>query len=141
MTREIKFRAWDKKRKLFIGNDILFCALFNPLNSALELKNGLQNPYKRTDKKNEMEMDLEFIQFTGLKDKNGNEIWEGDIVKYTSTNFIGIVKFSTLDTPNFRLWSIKSDIIRDLRAFSDTEIIGNIYQNPELLNGGKNENN
>ena len=74
-------------------------------------------------------------QYTGLKDKNGKEIYEGDIVKvFTSKKWrIGIIIYEhsgfTIDvTNNKELKYGRTSIIENL-----TEVIGNIYDNPELL--------
>lgn len=75
-------------------------------------------------------------QFTGLYDRNGRKIFEGDIVKY-STNKVGIINYGIAC---FSVQDIKSrnnpalDII--FADYSNVEIIGNIYDNPELLKGG-----
>lgn len=72
-------------------------------------------------------------QFTGLTDKNGRKIFEGDIVKY-STNKFGIINYGIAC---FSVQDIKSrnnpalDII--FADYSNVEVIGNIYDNPELL--------
>ncbi|MGN0686816.1 MAG: YopX family protein [Oscillospiraceae bacterium] len=72
-------------------------------------------------------------QFTGLFDKNGRKIFEGDIVRY-STNKVGIINYGTAC---FSVQDIKSrnnpalDIV--FAEFSNVEVIGNIYNNPELL--------
>lgn len=67
--------------------------------------------------------DCELIQFTGLSDKNGKEIYEGDVLK---TKYGHKIFFYCL--VNYHLWNIEN-----ILAFSEIEIIGNIHENPELL--------
>ena len=79
-------------------------------------------------------------QYTGLKDKNGKKIFEGDIVRcgtgrickvtfFISPGFIGfdLVPVGGFDAPPPKEWLL----------FADTEIIGNIHDNPELLEGAE----
>jgi len=81
-------------------------------------------------------------QYTGLKDKNSKEIYEGDILKDTITKMVYTVKFGLCFKRGYNGWyvhneehsyttSINGDY--DTNNNSMIEIIGNIYENPELL--------
>ena len=128
-----KFRAWDKKyKKRMKVNQIDF----EKKTVWLEADNG--------DHENRHTLTREFkdvilMQSTGLKDKNGVEIFEGDIVQYRDGeySYLGIVK---RDCYQFFIDGIEPDDNYDFIDVSNTfdgtsslEILGNIHENPELL--------
>ena len=124
MKREIRFRLWNPEREvLTAGLDMntIICT------SDIDFVNDF-------DKKG-----MIWMQYTGMRDRNGKEIYEGDIViSKGDVSVLYVVKFGQYMYSDacFFLEEI-SDTNPPLRFFSrgidQTEIIGNIYQNPELL--------
>ena len=131
MNREIKFRAWDNNSKEWLmgyeypnlGGFSMYgeCMLFNEWSGILN-RFILQQKDRKED-------DLKLMQFTGLLDKNGKEIYEGDIV---NTPHNGIMKVMFLDG-SFQMRMANGEKNNSLTWAYNSEIIGNIYQNPELL--------
>ena len=117
MTREIKFRAWAKGDKVMVDSMTLNNTQFLGVNFAT------------------IDSNLIIMQYTGLKDKNGKEIYEGDILKYR--NIIKEVKWYKR---NIHFEFSPHPDIEDykLNAWHNLfEIIGNIYENKELLEDDK----
>lgn len=121
--REIKFRAWDTIEKKMRYE-------------ALEIKDiGLGDGSVIASQEVQTDNPLKWMQYTGLKDKNKEEIYEGDILEYNYGNPIN------REIPNRKRDVVEFDgytWICGAKEFKylpkDLEIIGDIYENPELIN-------
>ena len=127
MKREIKFRAWNKEDKIMVDlQKITPLALNDMMNTQLNLqgRSGLFIPFFK---------ELELMQYTGLHDKNGKQIYEGDIIKCTVTeNSADYLQIEAGDKHSvLRIISIPELYQEGLS--DDGEIIGNIHENKELL--------
>jgi len=132
--REIKFRAWDKKTKVMIYDiqDHRDCddCLGERGGAKDFLEYGCENfgDFLNSDR-------FDVMQYTGLKDKNGKEIYEGDIVDLDS--WAGTQQIVFIEGA-FCLANEKGDYVGDIHycqhaGRKQSEVIGNIYENPELL--------
>ncbi len=126
--REIKFRAWDKNVE----------AMVDPENLHLD-GSGLVAVYYQNcdDVESVWETDpavlngIILLQYTGLKDKNGKEIYEGDIVRSILPGHPELIKDFII---KWEYDEITGAIgFEVLLCENDREVIGNIYENPELL--------
>ena len=117
MTQQkVKFRAWDGIEKKMVYDVIIANGkAFYKLPSGLP--GGVISP--------------EPLQFTGLHDKNGKEIYKGDMVKDRAG--LGEIIFEEGQFVIRWLFENTKETWQMDRKFKDSEVIGNIYENPELL--------
>ncbi|NLY80774.1 MAG: hypothetical protein GX072_13060 [Lysinibacillus sp.] len=119
--REIKFRVWEENiKQMFynvgIVNDELYLMFdgvgFDVVGDYREFK---------------------LMQYTGLKGKNGKKIYEGDIVSYFGLKYEVLFKNGAFGWMEDGVFYSFNEMARS--EFNKFEIIGNVYENPELLEG------
>lgn len=135
MKQEIKFRAWNKKDKVMVD---VAAMNFGPSG----LWSLIEDAY---DAELQLADNYELMQYTDLKDKNGREIYESDILKVTGEDgesYVATVKwFGDEDYPAFDLEGIPETWNYDANALATIfqegvetcEVIGNIFEDKQLL--------
>lgn len=122
--RELKFRIWSTVAKRWLCEDSQYL--------QMDGKKVHPAPWS-TLSFDVSDNEYTIQQYTGLKDINGKEIYEGDVIKgsganYDNENFIGEVCYDF----SYPCFAIKVSE-NEYRGFEEVEVIGNIYENPELL--------
>jgi len=116
--REIKFRAWDweKMSRLFDMWDLVY--------------EGFPKICYQNEERDSLKFNLEIMQYTWIKDKNGKEVYEGDLVIYGNNQWV----------IEYRPWCFYIKYLYEwlektwwLWYGENLEILGNIYENPELV--------
>lgn len=123
MNREIKFRVWLDDKMIYPKSDF---------DSGVDMLISIKGQHYV----NGVYKDVILQQYTGLKDKNEKEIYEGDIVFNDMSEHSHIVSWDdilfsfTITDMKSNTWLYLNEIIEDINCY---DIIGNIYENPELL--------
>jgi len=138
--REFKFRAWNKNKKImcYDNEDDSAESWDGSFSSSVGLINYVFNGEREEGENVNEDFPYVFMLFTGLKDKNGKEIYENDIVEFVNHNTDKKLKRTVIwDDKNicFKFTCSPSwNFIGYLEQTNGTmEVIGNIFENPELI--------
>ena len=126
--RDIKFRIWDGVKNEWLASSSKDALPYYGFALVGEVMTVQSPPYWSLDEGNIVE------QFTGLKDKNGAEIYEGDVVKVEGDGEIYRVEWIYSGfglEPRYN--SPRYPILGNVKLRKKIEVIGNIHENPELL--------
>jgi uncharacterized phage protein (TIGR01671 family) len=149
--REIKFRVWDEENTKMYSIDNLHFGYLGRGHGEYTSEDfyyGLSGHASTLSYKEHSDLKLNYskihiLQYTGIKDKHGKDVYVGDIVRYNrrggimanSKNYCNYVEYSRImgmDTYHFH--NDSNQPINNWNFLFDTfEIIGNIYENPELI--------
>ena len=130
--RPIKYRAWDKRRKRMVEV------------TSINFRDGTIQVETRHAVNREVYLeDIVLMQYTGLKDKNGKEIYEGDLLNMHYCNesvvkgkVVTVKMGMTYDSDGWQHgrtygWVAGNNSLADVAPYA--EVLGDIYENPELL--------
>jgi uncharacterized phage protein (TIGR01671 family) len=161
MTRELKFRAWHKVQKQMYWFDVMWGNLHGSGSGYIGMcPFGEPRKHLNFTSGNRREIDpsdCELMQFTGLFDKNGKAIYEGDIITYIQE--LREYKGETIEPPkdfvignyvvgwneSCAMWGLQlrkewpiTPVLNNMRTYNGKtenimEVIGNIFENPELF--------
>jgi len=119
--KEAKFKAWDKKNKKWTF-PLVCCSgritMIEPFNHRKDTKGDL--------------IKVVLVQYTGVKDRNGHEIYEKDIIETRASKSRYIIVCEK-DRVDFLAKNVLDDNCILLNWWDDMKKIGNIYENPELI--------
>ena len=129
VSRPIKFRAWDRKQKVMVYytlDDLLLQIGSGSDDAGYHLSRIVQGDLSESTK----------MEFTGLHDKNGREIYEGDVVQLRHETVQLKGKVIPAEDGHWIIFQDTDNFVGVHHNKDRIEVIGNIYENPELAEGG-----
>ena len=131
--REHKYKAWDKTNNCWYMDGNIFDLNYSGSYGDFYFDND--NPYNMRD------VDLEWVEYTGLHDCNGTPIYEGDIVRcgwHYGDDFgepVGEMEF-TNQVVEYSIGAQGAGFDLNVHGMENAEVIGNIHQHPDLIRKG-----
>lgn len=129
--REIKFKVWDKENKEWVGENV---------GGVMDLIYSMKHNCFMFDNDNfDIPKEIEVCQYTGLKDKNGKEIYEGDIIKSDNYKEEVVFKNGSFEANRYISYGTYPSGLKMAGGTinilnEECEVIGNIYEHSHLLN-------
>lgn len=142
MNRVIKFRAWDTvKHEWFTPTYEAYRGKLRDLSITLNGEILGRTMTSVADMTGEFKRNFVLSQFTGLLDKNGKEIYEGDVLESVGASYIhrDTLSFGYANGPTSQrtygyFWSASQNALSDVDDVPGRyEVVGNLYENPNLL--------
>lgn len=135
--REIKFRAWDKVNSNMIYSPIWISDTYGERSGVIGLDGSIGLIFKSSRGLEIKEVKNQFIlqQFTGLKDKNGEEIYSGDLFMDEEDGTYNWVEWNDVYGGwGTNQWFLPKELVEQAPTL---EIVGNIYEDSHLLNSSE----
>lgn len=135
MSGEIKFRVWDKTSESMLYQDDFERVELDTKNKMVTLISEEESNKSHYVLDYEDGIEAEIMQYTGLKDKSGKNVYEDDIIQYSHKAVGKILRKVRM---MYGMWGIEGIVQGTQIPFanileSEYEVIGNIYENLELL--------
>lgn len=119
--REIKFRAWDNENQYMITSKQ---GVFTALQYNMKITRQNNGYYNNGELLKPINGKYTLMQYTGLKDKNGVEIYEGDLLR----DYSNIIEDWIVSFEDGKFIGTCNGVCEDIYELSDLEVIGNIYE-------------